>query len=185
MCTKENICVVIQHGRKSECSENNGTKVVDTLSNIALNCTTVHIYVSSGTHILNRHLIFTDFVEEARIDGAPHGLSSTIKCMKSAAGIRFSENRKANKVFISNLSFEKCHRERDIGNWNSLEQVALYFKYASYLLDNISVRNTEGYGVYSQDSRSQEISQCILTITPKGTSKFSIVNCKTILPKYL
>ena len=168
-CTRESVCVAI--GEVAECSQNNETRIVSTLSNISLNCTTVHIYVSSGTHILNGKLTFTDHVEETRIDGSPHGQKSVIEC-SNGSGVRFSESRNANKVTLLNLALAQCQYERDTRDRYSVfpqvNQVALYFKFASYSLQNVSVWNTEGYGVYSQESLRQEIVQCTFNNNTQG-----------------
>lgn len=147
------------------CQQNNATKIISSISNITLNCTTVDIKFAGGTHILNGLLKFTDHVEETRINGAPHGLKSVIMCLNNG-GIRFSENSNANEVFISNLTFTYCAKPF-VSGWKPYH-AALHFKYASYSLENVEVSNTEGYGIYAEQSQTQEINKCRFNNNTQG-----------------
>ena len=142
-CTGETLCLSDTNGMESECLQNNATQ---NISNFTMNCTTVKIYVTSGIHKLKENLTFTDNVEEVCIKGASHGLSkSTVECSKNVA-IKFSENREANQVFLTNLTFTHCQ---------------LYFKYTSCLiLQDVVIMNSEKYGIRASRSRRQEVIHC-------------------------
>ena len=88
------ICAINGNEMDSECPN---YSIFSRLSNLTVNETIVHIYLTSGTHKLNINLTFSDLVEETEIHGASHGQPSRIEC-ENNAGIRFSENRNANKV---------------------------------------------------------------------------------------
>ena len=140
-CSEETICFANRGEEESECQMINEAKIIFELSNTTVNCTTVNIYVTSGSHELRGNLIFTDFVEETRISGTPNGQNSIVECSNEAA-IEFSKNGDANYVFLSNLFFTHCQ---------------LLFYYASLSLENIAVMNSAGYGIHTRQSRKQEI----------------------------
>ena len=139
-CLEQPLCLTNTTGMESECLQNNAT---ENISNFTMTCTKVQIYVTSGIHKLQQHLTFTDNVKEVCIKG---GLSkSTVECSKYAA-IKFSENREANQVFLTNLTFTHCQ---------------LYFKYTSRLiLQDVTIMNSEKYGIRSSRSPIQEIIHC-------------------------
>ena len=122
------------------------TEFIFNISNFTMNCTAVQIYMTSGTHGLQGSLTFTDYVEEIHIKGATHGLlKSTVEFSKNA-GIKFSENREANQVLLSNLTFIHCE---------------LHFRYTSRLvLQDVVIMNSEKYGIRTYQSRMQEIIHC-------------------------
>jgi hypothetical protein len=79
LCSNATICVANGSGREAECP--NFYHVFQRLSDLTANetsCNTVHIYLTGGTHILDKNF---DLVEETKILGAPHGQPSTIECL--------------------------------------------------------------------------------------------------------
>jgi hypothetical protein len=161
------ICVANGSGREAECP--NFYPVFQRLSDLTANetsCNTVHIYLTSGTHILDKNFDLRDSVEETEILGAPHGQPSTIECLNNT-GIRFSE-KNHNRALISNVVFLHCRTTRtstiSYRDYRSeLIHVALYFKRALYTLNSVTVKGTEGHGLYAFQCREQIIYNCTIT----------------------
>jgi hypothetical protein len=112
LCSNATICVANGSGKKAECP--NFYPVFQRLSDLTANetsCNTVHIYLTSGTHILDKNFDLRDSVEETEILGAPHGQPSTIECLNNT-GIRFSEKNR-NRALISNVVFLHCRTVRN------------------------------------------------------------------------
>ena len=171
-CT-EKICIVNGRNKELECQQNNAVTIIPSLSNITVNCSTVHMYFTSGIHILNGLINFTDSVEETLINGAQEGQDSVIMCT-NYSGISFSRNRTANakRVFISNLAFTHCERNFSSG-WETA-QATLHFMYASYSLVNVTVINSAGYGLYVEQSQTQKVIQCTFNNNTQGHIEISI-----------
>ena len=92
-CSNETVCVAIQNRSETECQHY--YPIVYKLSDLTANetgCKTVRIYLTSGTHILDRDLFIINSVQETEIHGAPHGPPSIIDC-RNEFEINFSENR--------------------------------------------------------------------------------------------
>lgn len=121
LCLNETVCVASEKEREAECQRHHS---IHRLSDLAINasCEAVKIYLTGGTHILNKNLDFTDSVERTEIYGAPHGPPTVIDCNDS--GIRFSENENANTIFVSNILLLHCHRIRNLEPGNSTIQAA-------------------------------------------------------------
>ncbi len=153
-CTKALCSICITSGSESESECHQHLLIFHMLSDITTNetsCKTVHIYLTSGNHILDKNLDFGDSVEETEIHGVSHGQPSIIECMNNAG----SENRNASRVLVSNVVFL---RTRNISL--SLLRAALYFKNTVYTLRNVIVKNTEGFGLYALDCKQQIILNC-------------------------
>ena len=149
-CSNEtvSVCVAIQNGSETECQHH--YTIVYKLSDLAANeigCQTVHIYLTSGTHILDKNLNFRDSVQGTEIHGAPHGPPSIIEC-RNNSGIRFSENESVNEILISNIRFLHC------------ESPALHFKNAMYTLSGVTVEKTGGTGLFGENCTQQIIFNC-------------------------
>ena len=155
-CSNETVCLAIQNGSETECPHD--YPIIYKLSDLEVNgtnCKFVHIYLTSGVHILHVDLNFNDSVQETEIHGAPHGPPSIVKCQNNS-GIRFSENESANMILISNVMFLSCQR---FGERN-LFPAALYLKNAVYTLSGVTVKDTDGWGLYVDNCSEQIIFNC-------------------------
>ena len=147
-------CVASGNESKAECQQHNVTYRLSDLMLNETNCTTIHIYLTRGTHTLDRDLIFSDSVEEVKIHGRFHGQTTIIHCMNNT-GIRFSENMIANKVLLINIVVLHCHTRTA-----NTDQAALFFKHAQYNITNVVVKSTKGYGLYAENCNEQAIINC-------------------------
>ena len=160
-CSNETVCAATQNGIESECPDY--YRIVYKLSDLKVNgtnCKSVHIYLTSGIHILPVDLYFYDSVQETEIHGAPHGPPSIIEC-RNNSGIRFSENERANKILISNVMFLHCQNFYNLHLFppNS-DNAALYLKNAMYTLSGVTVKDTDGWGLYVDNCSEQIIFNC-------------------------
>ena len=154
LCSNATICVASGNRTMTGC------RTVHRLSELSvdqISCKSVNIYLTSGTHILDGNLTIANTVEQTAIHGASSGQPSIIECEENV-GIRFSESRTVNNVFLSNIILVHCGTRRIVND--VLIQVALYFKYAMYALLKVGVVNTNGYGLYADRCSRQVISNC-------------------------
>ena len=159
LCSNATICITNGDEGESQCQQNH--QILHTLSDLTINqtsCETVHIYLTSGTHILSRNLDFNSSVLETVICGASQGPPSIIEC-QGGTGIEFSENT---SVKVELVVLLHCNRTR-----NLQFQAAFFFKNSQYTLKDVTVKNTEGWGVYAEDCREQIIFNCTF-INNKG-----------------
>ena len=162
LCSNATICITNGDEGESQCQQNH--QIFHTLSDLTINqtnCETVHISLTSGTHILNRNLDFNNSVQETVICGASQGPPSIIEC-QGETGIEFSENTSIRMELVELLN---CYRTR-YTLYQTL-QAALFFKNSQYTLSGVTVKNTEGWGVYAEDCRKQIIFNCTF-INNKG-----------------
>ena len=158
LCSNATICITNGDEGESQCQQN-----LHTLSDLTINqtsCETVHIYLTSGTHILSRNLDFNNSVQETVICGASQGPPSIIEC-QGETGIEFSENTSVRMELVELLH---CNRTRNI---HQTLQATLFFKNSQYTLSGVTVKNTEGWGVYAEDCWEQIIFNCTF-INNKG-----------------
>ena len=161
LCSNATICITNGDEGESQCQQNH--QIFHMLSDLTINqtsCETVHIYLTSGTHILSRNLDFNNSVQETVICGASQGPPSIIEC-QGEAGIEFSENT---SVKVELVELLHCNRTRNI---QQALQATLFFKNAQYTLSGVTVKNTEGWGVYAEDCLEQIIINCTF-INNKG-----------------
>ena len=154
LCSNATICVASGNRTMTGC------RTVHRLSELSvdqISCKSVNIYLTSGTHILDGNLTIANTVEQTAIHGASSGQPSIIECEEDV-GIRFSESRTVNNVFLSNIILVHCGGRRIVDGL--LIQVALYFKYAMYALLKVGVVNTNGYGLCADRCSGQVISNC-------------------------
>jgi hypothetical protein len=148
------ICVTNGEDMENECQQQSHL-ILHSLSDITIYetnyCRTVSIKLTSGTHILSRNLDLRNMVQETEIQGASNDKPSIIECFNNS-GIRFSENGSANMVLVSNVVLVHCQQR--IG---STLQASLYFKNANYTLNTVTVKDTDGFGVYAENCREQTI----------------------------
>ena len=164
LCSNVTICITNEE--ESQCQQNH--QIFHTLSDLTIHqtsCETVHIYLTSGTHILSRNLDFNNSaaVQETVICGASQGPPSIIEC-QGETGIGFSENT---SVKVELVELLHCNQAR---NMRPTLQAALFFKNAQYTLSGVTVKNTEGWGVYAEDCWEQIIFNCTFT-NNKGNIK--------------
>ena len=160
-CSNATLCITNGDEGESQCQQNH--QIFHMLSDLTINqtsCETVHIYLTSGTHILSRNLDFNNSVQETVICGASQGPPSIIEC-QGEAGIEFSENT---SVKVELVELLHCNRTRNI---QQALQATLFFKNAQYTLSGVTVKNTEGWGVYAEDCWEQIIINCTF-INNKG-----------------
>ena len=161
LCSNATICITNGDEGESQCQHHQ--QIFHTLSELTINqtsCESVHIYLTSGTHILSRNLDFNNSVQETVIRGAYQGPPSIIEC-QGETGIEFSENTSVKMELITLLH---CNRTRKS---EQRIQAALFFKNAQYTLSGVTVKNTEGWGVYAEDCWEQIIFNCTF-INNKG-----------------
>ena len=159
-CSNDTVCVAIQNGSETECQHHYPT--VYKLSDLTVNktsCKTVRIYLTSGTHILDRELFLSDSVQETEIHGAPHGPPSIIECQNNS-GIRFSENESANKILISDVVFLHCQRKLPYFYYGYRDIISLYLRNAMYALSSVIINNTVRQGLVSENCSQQIIFNC-------------------------
>ena len=158
LCPNATICIVNENRTMAGCH------TVHRLSELSANqtsCRSVNIYLTSGTHILDNNLTIANTVEQTAIHGASSGQPSIIECEENV-GIRFSES--SDKVFLSDIIFSHCVSHRMV--YGNVEddlihiQAALYFESAAYTLNNVGVKNTNGYGLYAEYCTGQIINNC-------------------------
>ena len=150
ICSNISVCVANGAEFDEECQQHNLSHTYRRLTDITLEarrCRIIHIYLTSGVHILSENLDLADSVEETEI----RGQLSTIVCLNNT-GISFSESTTDNSVLLSNILLLHCHR-----SYGNSIQAALYFKYASYNLINMAIMSTEGYGLYADQCTDQLI----------------------------
>ena len=161
LCSNATICITNGDEEEGQCQQNH--QIFHTLSDLTINqtsCETVHIYLTSGTHILSRNLDFSNSVQETVICGASQGPPSIIEC-QGETGIGFSEYSSVKMELVVLLH---CNRTR---NMQQELQAALFFKNAQYTLSGVTVKNNEGWGVYAEDCWKQIIFNCTF-INNKG-----------------
>lgn len=158
LCTNKTICISSGNEREGDCPSSEIFHGLYGLTANQIECNNVHIFLTSGIHVLDSNLEFSDSVEATEICGAPHGQPSIIEC-RNNSGIRFSENESANKLLISNVMFLHCQR-RNATNSDVSKisiQAALYLKNAVYTLSGVTVVDTDGWGLYAENCRGQII----------------------------
>ena len=161
LCSNATICITNGDEGESQCQQNH--QIFQTLSDLTINktsCETVHIYLTSGTHILNRNLDFSSSVQATAICGASQGPPSIIEC-QGETGIAFNEETIVKMELVVLLH---CNRTR---NMQQTLQAALFFKNAQYILSGVTLKNTEGWGVYAENCSEQIIIDCTF-INNKG-----------------
>ena len=179
LCSNATICITNGDEGESQCQQNH--QIFHTLSDLTISqtsCETVHIYLTSGTHILSRNLDFNNSVQETVICGASQGPPSIIEC-QGETGIAFSENTSIRMELVELLH---CNRTRYNDNQQTL-QATLFFQNVQYTLSGVTVKNTEGWGVYAEDCWEQIIFNCTFTnnkgnIVIRGTAPVVLVEIK-------
>ena len=174
LCSNATICITNGDEAESQCQHHH--QIIHTLSELQINqtsCESVHIYLTSGTHILSRNLDFNNSVQETVICGASQGPSSIIEC-QGETGIEFSENTSVTMELITLLH---CNRTRKS---EKRLQAALFFKNTQYTLSGVNVKNSEGWGVYAEDCWEQIIFNCTFinnkgNIAIRGTAPIVLV----------
>ena len=165
LCSNATICITNGDEGESQCQQNH--QIFHTLSDLTINqtsCETVHMYLTSGTHILNRNLDFNNSVQETVICGASQGPPSIIEC-QGETGIGFSENTSVKVELVVMLHCNRTYK-RENRRPKTL-RATLLFQNAQYTLSGVTVKNTEGWGVYADDCRKQIIFNCTF-INNKG-----------------
>ena len=155
LCSNATLCITNGDEGESQCQHHH--QIFHTLSDLTINqtsCESVHIYLTSGTHILSRNLDFNNSVQETVICGASQDPPSIIEC-QGETGIEFSENT---SVKVELITLLHCNRTRKS---EQRLKAALFFKNAQYTLSGVTVKNTEGWGVYAEDCWEQIIFNCI------------------------
>ena len=163
LCSNATICITNGDEGESQCQHHH--QIFHMLSDLTINqtsCETVHIYLTSGTHILSGNLDFNNSVQETVICGASQGPPSIIEC-QGETGIEFNENTSVKMELITLLH---CNRTRKT---EQRPQATLYFKNAQYTLSGVTVKNSEGWGVYAEDCWEQIIFNCTISSITKGT----------------
>ena len=164
ICSNASICITSWNKPQIECQQHNIIHRLSELTMDQTSCRSVHIYLTSGVHILDRNLTIYDTVEQTEVRGLSGGQPSIIECENNAR-IKFSENQTVNNVLLSNVIFVHCGSHRMVNG--SLIEVALYLKNASYTLLNVSVQNTKGHGLYADNCAEQLIVNCMFSNNTK------------------
>lgn len=149
-CSHATICFASRNGSNAECQQYNVSDTFYRLSDLPVDvsrCKTLHLHLTGGIHILSKNLDISDSVEDTRIHGTSSSQPSIIKCQDNA-GIRFGEN---NNISIENVMLLHCHR---MSYHSTAIKAALYLKNASYILKNVVIMNTGGYGLYADHGQS-------------------------------
>ena len=82
--------------------------------------------------------------------------------MPQQSGISFSEHQNSSKVFLTNIMLLHCHQMRNTHN-DSIIQAAIYFRNSLYTLSGVTVKNTDGYGLYAEYCVEHIIFNCTFT----------------------
>ena len=104
---------------------------------------------------------------ELQLHGESSSNQSIIICSNRSS---FPFSNVTENVPMTNLIFENCCHKR-LGYKNIKIQVALYFYNISYSLENVTVRNTAGTGLYAQTCINQMIINCEFINSSKGHIK--------------
>ena len=126
----------------------------------------ITIYLTSGIHLLNSSFSLKE-VKSIELYGESSSNRSIILCSNQST---FPFSNVTKNVSMTNLIFENCSQER-LGYKNITIQVALYFNNISYSLENVTVRNTAGTGLYAQTCINQMIINCEFINSSKGHIK--------------
>ena len=120
----------------------------------------ITIYLTSGIHLLNTSFSLTK-VKSIELHGELSSNRSIILCNNQ---LTFPFSSVTKDVFMTNLIIENCSYQGTI-------QAALYFRNISYSLENVTVRNTAGTGLYAQTCINQIIINCEFINSSKGHIK--------------
>ena len=129
----------------------------------------ITIYLTSGIHLLNSSFSLKE-VKSIELYGESSSNRSIILCSNQST---FPFCNVTENVSMTNIIFENCSQER-LGYKNITIQVALYFYNISYSLENVTVRNTAGTGLYAQTCFNQMIINSEFTNNSKGHIKIYI-----------
>ena len=135
----------------------------------------ISIYLTSGVHLLNSSFSLTK-VKSIKLHGESSSNRSIILCSNQST---FPFSNVTENVSMTNIIFENCSQER-FGYKNITIQVALYFCNISYSLENVTVRNTAGTGLYAQTCINQMIINCEFINSSKGHIKIYSIYQVTI-----
>ena len=126
----------------------------------------ITIYLTSEVHHLKSSFSLTK-VKSIELHGESSSNRSIISCSNQST---FPFSNVTENVSMTNLIFENCNQER-LGYENITIQVALYFNNISYSLENVTVRNTAGTGLYVQNCINQTITNCEFINNSEGHIK--------------
>ena len=146
---------------ENECQQQRTIFKLSNFTKNRTNCTTVQINLTSGKHTLDEDLEFEDSVEYTEMQGSSNGPPTIVQC-ENNSGIKFGNKINDSEVCLSNIAFMFCQHKvtPDPAKYPCAIQTALYFENTAYSLQNITVSNTGGYGVFVLGSKEQFISNC-------------------------
>ncbi len=120
--------------------------------------------MTGGLHYLKDDL---DFQKEPEMGGSGNGIHRTVIDCQNRAGLLFDGKKAGNRnntAYLFNLTFKKCSKRYAERPCNStapgVNGIALCFCNTSYRLENVTVSDTNGHGLYVRNSNSQEIYNC-------------------------
>ena len=172
-CTNRIICIYSH--QESECKRINTTNIASQLFPLKDRTEeNICVYLTSEIHYLDQNFNFSDKAKRIEIHGIDH---SYVSC-NNQAGLYFY-NKKF--VFISNIVFQNCSEFRSIELIRgkiSIMPVTVYFKSSSYKLENVTISNSGGLGVYALQCYNQVIEKCHFNDT-KGHLKIKLSDAHT------
>ena len=146
-------------GNNSSCQHHH--HVIPKLSDLTANersCANIQIYLTSGVHILEDNLVFSNSLDSITIQGVSNGQLATIQCLNNS-GVNFGERKTPKRTLLANIVLTYCQVR--IPQGNSSFPTALFFISSSYImLNNVVVENTNGNSIAIRNSAKLSISNC-------------------------
>ena len=158
-CSNTTICVA--SGNNSSCQHHH--HVIPKLSDLTVyerSCANIQIYMTSGIHILEDNLVFSNSLDSITIQGVSNGQLATIQCLNNS-GVNFGEQKTPKRTLLANIVLTYCQVRIPQGGGSRGFRTALFFISSSYImLNNVVVENTNGNSIAIRNSTELSISNC-------------------------
>ena len=150
-----NICIYFHQA--SQCQQLNATLTnvvhienqLSALGNVAEK--NVCVYLTSETHFLDQILKLLN--KEMKVHGMSNVYHTNITC-RNQTGFYFKGK---SRILLSNINFQDCNAPVEPPDVNKTIQAALFFHESSYKLENVTLSNRKGVGLYAYNCEYQEI----------------------------
>ena len=139
----ESFCVVNDPQKVAECGSTLTQTNNLTSGDFTSSCEAVYIYLTSGIHIISKMVEF-DFGDAVAvaIHGKPN--DTTVIC-QDQAGLVFTNK----SMFLKDIIFSGCNGRYNIISGGKKMIEALVFIFATFELRNVTVKHSEGNGLYA------------------------------------
>ena len=164
-----NICIYLH--QVSQCQQLNATLTtaahienqLSALGNVAEK--NICVYLTSETHFLDQTLKLLN--KEMKVHGMSNVHRTNITC-RNQAGFYFKGK---SRILLSNINFQDCNAPVEPPDVNKTIQAALFFHESSYKLENVTLSNRKGVGLYAYNCEYQEIKSSYFHKCPGGNVK--------------